>query len=130
MITKLIKFSNTAASLYINYGDNNHLNNKMSEEDIQETNSSNFEDQFKQFLAENKIDTSALAGTKDEDKMLREAEDQRTKSILKAVSRERQIAFLVLGDKRESNLCRYRDATAIRSTVWISTVRRVTSSAS
>ena len=71
----------------------------MSEEDIQETNSSNFEDQFKQFLAENKIDTSALAGTKDEDKMLREAEDQRTKSILKAVSRERQIAFLVLGDK-------------------------------
>jgi hypothetical protein len=46
----------------------------------------NIEDQFKQFLADNKIDTSALSGTKDEGKLLKDAKDQRTLGILKAVS--------------------------------------------
>ena len=55
----------------------------MSEDDSQQD---NFEDQFKAFLAQNKIDTSALAGTKEEGRLLRNAEDQRTVSILKAVS--------------------------------------------
>ena len=55
----------------------------MSEEDSQQD---NFEDQFKAFLAQNKIDTSGLAGTKEEGRLLRSAEDQRTVSILKAVN--------------------------------------------
>ena len=46
----------------------------------------NIEDQFKQFLADNKIDVSALQGTKEENTLLTDAKDQRTIGILKAVS--------------------------------------------
>ena len=46
----------------------------------------NIEDEFKRFLADNKIDTSALKGTKQENGMLTDAKDQRTIAILKAVS--------------------------------------------
>jgi hypothetical protein len=46
----------------------------------------NVEDQFRQFLADNRIDVSALAGTKEEARLLSEAKDQRTLAILKAVS--------------------------------------------
>ncbi len=42
----------------------------MSEDNNQQD---NFEDQFKQFLADNKIDTSALSGTKLEGKLVRDA---------------------------------------------------------
>ena len=56
----------------------------MSEEDSQQD-TSNFEDQFKSFLAQNKIDTTSLAGTKEESRLIRNAEDQRTIAILKAV---------------------------------------------
>ena len=57
-------------------------------EDHQEETSSNVEDQFRQFLAEYKIDISSLAGTKEEDRLLTDAKDQRTLGILKAVSFE------------------------------------------
>ena len=43
------------------------------------------EEHFKKFLADNKIDMSALEGTKDKDRLLNEAKDQRTLGILKAV---------------------------------------------
>ena len=43
------------------------------------------EEHFKKFLADNKIDLSALEGTKDKDRLIQEAKDQRTLGILKAV---------------------------------------------
>ena len=46
----------------------------------------NVEDQFKQFLADNKIDVSALKGTKEEQRFFKEVEDQRVVGITKAVS--------------------------------------------
>ena len=54
----------------------------MSEED----GASNVEEQFQKFLADNKIDTSALAGTKEADRLAKTAKDQRVISILRAVS--------------------------------------------
>lgn len=56
----------------------------MSEEQDQQT--PNVEDQFREFLADNRIDVSALAGTKEEARLLTEAKDQRTLGIIKAVS--------------------------------------------
>ena len=44
------------------------------------------QDEFKQFLAENKIDVSALAGTKEEDRFYKDVENQRAFGIVKAVS--------------------------------------------
>ena len=54
----------------------------MSEEEA----TNNVEEQFQKFLADNKIDTSALAGTKEGSRLLSKAKDQRTVAILKAVS--------------------------------------------
>ncbi len=51
----------------------------------------NIEDQFKQFLADNKIDVSALKGTKEEARFFKDVEDQRSIGILKAVSEFRRI---------------------------------------
>ena len=51
--------------------------------------SENIEDQFAKFLAENKIDISALEGTKEKDKLLIEAKEQRNLAIAKAVSRKK-----------------------------------------
>ena len=48
--------------------------------------SENIEDQFAKFLADNKIDISALEGTKEKDKLLTEAKDQRNLAIIRAVS--------------------------------------------
>ena len=45
---------------------------------------SEIEDQFRQFLADNRIDTSALKGTADGDRLVRDVKDQRVISILKA----------------------------------------------
>ena len=42
--------------------------------------------QFKQFLADNKIDVSALKGTKEEHSLAKNAKEQRALAILKAVS--------------------------------------------
>ena len=50
--------------------------------------SENIEDQFQKFLADNKIDISALQGTKEKDKLLRDAKDQRNLAIVKAVSKD------------------------------------------
>ena len=47
---------------------------------------SSVEDQFKQFLAENKIDVSALKGTKEEERFFKDVENQRSLGIVKAVS--------------------------------------------
>ena len=44
------------------------------------------QDEFKQFLADNKIDISALAGTKEEERFYKNVEDQRALGIVKAVS--------------------------------------------
>ena len=44
------------------------------------------QDQFKQFLADNKIDVSALAGTKEEERFYKDVENQRALGIVKAVS--------------------------------------------
>ena len=44
------------------------------------------QDEFKQFLADNKIDVSALAGTKEEERFYKNVEDQRALGIVKAVS--------------------------------------------
>ena len=49
--------------------------------------SENIEDQFSKFLADNKIDISALEGTKEKSKLLAEAKEQRNLAIAKAVSR-------------------------------------------
>ena len=43
----------------------------------------NIEDQFKKFLTDNKIDVSALQGTKEQDRLMSNAKDQRTMGILK-----------------------------------------------
>ena len=43
------------------------------------------EDQFKKFLADNKIDVSALSGTKEEGRFYKDVEDQRALGIVKAV---------------------------------------------
>ena len=48
--------------------------------------SENIQDQFAKFLADNKIDISALEGTKEKEKLLTEAKDQRNLAILRAVS--------------------------------------------
>ena len=48
---------------------------------------SSVEDQFKQFLAENKIDVSALKGTKEEERFFKDVENQRSLGIVKAVSK-------------------------------------------
>jgi hypothetical protein len=48
--------------------------------------SENIEDQFAKFLADNKIDISGLDGTKDKERLLTEAKDQRNLAIIKAVS--------------------------------------------
>ncbi len=48
--------------------------------------SENIEDQFAKFLADNKIDISALEGTKEKQKLLTEAKDQRNLAIIRAVS--------------------------------------------
>ena len=47
---------------------------------------SSVEDQFKQFLADNKIDVSALKGTKEEERFFKDVENQRALGIVKAVS--------------------------------------------
>ena len=53
------------------------------------------EEHFKKFLADNKIDFSALEGTKDKDRLMQEAKDQRTLGILKAVrNRNKSIWYL------------------------------------
>ena len=44
------------------------------------------EDQFKRFLADNKIDVSALSGTKEEARFYKDVEEQRALGIVKAVS--------------------------------------------
>ena len=44
------------------------------------------EDQFKKFLADNKIDVSALSGTKEEARLYKDVEEQRALGIVKAVS--------------------------------------------
>ena len=54
----------------------------MSEEG--ENQQDNIDQQFQQFLKDNKIDTSALEGTKDKQKLLNPKE-QRNLSILKTV---------------------------------------------
>jgi hypothetical protein len=41
---------------------------------------------LKQFLADNKIDVSALAGTKEEERFFKDVENQRALGIVKAVS--------------------------------------------
>ncbi len=46
----------------------------------------NTEDQFKKFLADNRIDISALKGTPEEKRFIGEAKDQRNVAIAKAVS--------------------------------------------
>ena len=56
----------------------------MSEEG--ENQQDNIDQQFQQFLLDNKIDTSALEGTKDKQKLLNPKE-QRNLSILKTVFR-------------------------------------------
>ena len=48
--------------------------------------SENIEEQFAQFLQQNKIDISGLEGTKEKEKLLAEAKDQRNLAIVKAVS--------------------------------------------
>ena len=48
--------------------------------------SENIEDQFEKFLSENKIDISALEGTKEKEKLIAEAKEQRNLGIIKAVS--------------------------------------------
>ena len=48
--------------------------------------SENIEEQFSKFLQENKIDISGLEGTKEKEKLLAEAKDQRNLAIVKAVS--------------------------------------------
>ena len=53
---------------------------------MSEDQSDNVEEQFQKFLADNKIDTSALAGTKEGDRLVKDAKTQRNISILKAVS--------------------------------------------
>ena len=50
--------------------------------------SENIEDQFAKFLAYNKIDISALEGTKEKNNLFRDAKDQRNLAIIKAVSSE------------------------------------------
>lgn len=44
------------------------------------------EDQFRQFLADNKIDVSALSGTKEEERFFKDVENKRALGIVKAVS--------------------------------------------
>ena len=51
------------------------------------------EEQFKKFLADNKIDLSALEGTKDKDRLMQEAKDQRTLGILKAVRNKKKLSL-------------------------------------
>ncbi len=51
----------------------------------------NIEDQFAQFLADNKIDTSALKGTKEHDRFVQNAKEQRVLGILKQVSMARYL---------------------------------------
>ena len=55
-----------------------------------EQENNNIDDQFKKFLADNKIDISALQGTKDQDRLLSEAKDQRTMGIIKQVSKQKR----------------------------------------
>ena len=46
----------------------------------------NIEDQFKKFLEENRIDVSALKGTKEEKRFFNDVKDQRSLGIVKSVS--------------------------------------------
>ena len=48
----------------------------------------NIEEQFQKFLADNKIDTTSLAGTKHADRLVNDAKEQRNLAILKSVSKE------------------------------------------
>ena len=52
----------------------------------EDSSSSSVEDQFKQFLADNRIDVSALKGTKEEERFFKDVENQRSLGIVKAVS--------------------------------------------
>ena len=72
------------------------------------------EDQFKKFLDDNKIDVSALEGTKAKDQLFNDAKEQRTLGILKAVN-----TFIVTT---------IRDSIAIPTRAMTSTVKSRTSS--